>query len=159
MVAGKGYLLYAIFCMVSALYPRFVLYLHGCRRAGIMNRVFIIFCGLGYGLQLLGKFHYIVLPTWYVNFAADFFCLPIMLYIALETIKFIKRDTSLKLSILQITGVTLYVGSVFEWLLPYYNTKYTGDKIDLLMYGLGAALFFFWQKTDKRNNQLGSQKP
>jgi len=40
----------------------------------------------------------------------------------------------------------IYVSVVFELLLPTFSHKFTADLFDVLVYALGAILYFVFQK-------------
>jgi hypothetical protein len=104
-----------------------------------------------YVLQLLAKFNYILLSSWYVNYAADVVCLPLILSITLVLIRKIKRWPFFYLTNGMFVVAISYTSILFEWILPRYFTKYTADIVDIVMYLVGLIIFYFVQQRLKRD--------
>ena len=105
----------------------------------IKRVVFFVLLGL-YLISLWYKF-YIPQNSWVNHYQADFLCMPIVLMIAEKSIQILKRNSTFKLSLLQIGVGAIYFSVLFELVLPALNEKYTQDPKDVLMYFLGAGLF------------------
>jgi hypothetical protein len=71
--------------------------------------------------------------------------MPMVLYFTAVLMESIFRKPAIKLSLFQVVFAVFYFGIVFEWLLPLYSGKYTGDPVDLVMYGFGGVAFFILQ--------------
>lgn len=75
--------------------------------------------------------------------------MPIVFYVSTELIKRLKRNSDFELSLVQILIGFLYFSTLFEVALPLYNSKYTADWLDVLMYGIGSLIFIVIQKIQK----------
>ena len=74
------------------------------------------------------------------NYLADLICMPIVFYIVGAFFKIVKINFSL--SIHKVVFGVLYFSFIFEFLLPKFSSRYTGDWIDVLMYCLGGGAYF-----------------
>ncbi len=74
------------------------------------------------------------------NYLADLICMPIVFYIVGAFFKIVKINFSL--SIYKVVFGVLYFSFIFEFLLPKFSSRYTGDWIDVLMYCLGGGAYF-----------------
>jgi len=72
--------------------------------------------------------------------------------------RIIKRDPKLVFSNYLIFTIFLYVTLVFEFFLPLKNSIHIADWVDILMYGLGGAIFLFLQKKFHYNSEFDSKK-
>lgn len=106
---------------------------------------FIIFIGVFLIIYTLQKLQ-IPLPFWINNYVNDFLCMPVVLTICLAAVRFIKKDKSLFLPLSAIVSLTLFYSIYFEYFLPAHYPRYTADWLDVVMYFLGATMFFVFQK-------------
>jgi len=72
--------------------------------------------------------------------------MPIILSLSLAAIRYLKKEDLLYIPPLAIFLITAYYSFHFEWLLPRFNVRYTSDWVDVLLYGIGSGLFYFFQK-------------
>lgn len=86
------------------------------------------------------------LPYWISFYFYDFLCMPIVFTIILALLRFVKKDSDIKIPLFAIVSLTAYYAWFFEWLMPKYDTRYTGDWLDVLMYFLGSALFYVCER-------------
>ncbi len=86
------------------------------------------------------------LPNWISFYVNDFLCMPIVLSSCLAIVRIIKKNETLYVPLTVVLGLTIYFSIYFEWLMPLLNTRYTTDVIDILLYFLGAILFYKLQK-------------
>jgi hypothetical protein len=107
-----------------------------------------------YGIQLLAKYAVISAPQWFVNYAADVLCIPVILAICLKFIRWIKRWPYFYLSKFQLLFAWAYTSAVFEFILPHYHQKFTSDWWDVLSYGIGTVVFYLCQKQLQRDENL-----
>ncbi|HLV15066.1 MAG TPA: hypothetical protein VKY41_07795 [Xanthomarina sp.] len=111
----------------------------------LKNPILIIFC-------LIATFIYIsnrvalALPSWIYFYVNDFLCMPVVLSISLAILRFIKKSETIYVPLSVILIMTSYYAIYFEWLMPKLSTRYTGDTIDVILYFLGALLFYRFQK-------------
>lgn len=82
------------------------------------------------------------------NYYNDLVALPLVLSIALWTVRKIKSNPKLQLTIYQCLAMALLYGWFFEIYLPERNPRYTADIIDAGLYVIGAVLFYGWQRVD-----------
>ncbi|MDR0228720.1 MAG: hypothetical protein LBI72_06605 [Flavobacteriaceae bacterium] len=97
--------------------------------------------GIAISIYLLQKNH-IVLPLWVNNYVNDFLTLPLVLTLGLYLIRKIKREHTLKLPLLLVLLTAFAYSIYFEWYLPQYHIRYTGDWWDCVMYFCGAIVFY-----------------
>lgn len=88
------------------------------------------------------------LPKIINNYYNDLVVLPLVLSIALWTVRRIKTNPTLQLSFFQCIAMALLYGWFFEIYLPERNPRYTADIIDAGLYVIGAVLFYGWQRVD-----------
>ncbi len=94
----------------------------------------------------VSKISHVALPNWVYFYLGDLLCMPFVLSLCLVAVRIIKNDDSLYIPLGPIIALTAFYALYFEWLLPQYNARYTGDIIDVVMYILGSALFYVFQK-------------
>ena len=100
-----------------------------------MHIIFIVI----YGLTLYSKYYLYIQP--FLNYyLADLLCMPIVFYLTVEIFRIAKLEP--KLSLLKILIGIIYFFILFEFLLPKYSFKYTGDWFDVFMYFLGGLIYF-----------------
>ena len=78
------------------------------------------------------------------HYLADLICMPIVFYLVGAIFRMLKINFSL--SIPKIIFGVLYFSFLFEFLLPQFSSRYTGDWYDVLMYCLGGGAYFFINK-------------
>jgi hypothetical protein len=98
------------------------------------------------------QFLNINLPDWVIFYGKDFICLPIVLTICLLVMQFLKKDSSIRLNLFTVLSLAAFYAVYFELYLPKVMLRYTADLIDVLMYFLGALLFYFLQEKPKQKN-------
>jgi len=111
----------------------------------LKHPIFYISMLVAFAIYIAQKF-VLPLPNWVYFYVNDFLCMPIVLSLCLATIRIIKRTESLYVPLLIVLILTTYFTLYFEWLMPKLNTRYTFDKFDIVLYYLGALLFFRYQK-------------
>ena len=83
------------------------------------------------------------LPRLVNNYVNDFLCMPIVLFICQFIVRKIKSNSTAVIPIPVIGLITCYFAIYFEYYLPSIDSRYTGDFIDVILYFLGAAFFYF----------------
>jgi hypothetical protein len=86
------------------------------------------------------------IPLFFKNYFSDLLFLPIVLIICLTVIRYIKKETVLKLNFFMVLALTLFYSWFFEIYAPKYYPHQIGDSIDIVMYFLGALIFLVYQK-------------
>ena len=84
------------------------------------------------------------------NHFSDLICMPVVLIICLEMVRFVKRKKTIYLHLIHVFGLCLFYAIFFEWYLPLTSSRYTADYRDVLMYFIGGLLFCSLQYTDRR---------
>lgn len=77
------------------------------------------------------------------NYVNDFLCLPILFGGISFGIRYLKKDAHFRLPFIFIIGMAAYYAAYFEYYLPQFNPRYTGDWIDVALYFLGGLSFFY----------------
>ncbi len=71
--------------------------------------------------------------------------MPVVLTICLVVLQKLRNNLNLRIPIFAIASLTLYYMIYFEWYLPKVNSRYTADFIDVILYALGAIIFYLMQ--------------
>lgn len=114
----------------------------------LLRPYFIIFSTLYLIVRLTRAYFPEFLPDFIAFYLGDFLCMPLVLTFILAILRHIYKPPLLLLNPLMIFGLTTAYSIYFEWYLPKQSPLlFTADKIDVLMYFIGATLFYFIQKT------------
>jgi hypothetical protein len=97
------------------------------------------------GVELL-KYLNFDLPNLLINHLNDFLTLPMVATPCLHAVWLIKKDKSIRLSMLSIFSLVVLYSFYFEYYLPIYVPRYTGDLWDVFCYLSGGILFYVLQK-------------
>ncbi|WP_048331536.1 hypothetical protein [Bizionia psychrotolerans] len=111
----------------------------------LKHPVFICCLLIAVFIYILQKFQ-IPLPDWIYFYVNDFLCMPIVLILSLALIRHLKKTENVYVPLLVVLALTSYFAFYFEWFMPQITTRYTADIIDVVLYFLGAMLFFKFQK-------------
>ena len=90
------------------------------------------------------------MPSWITSYVNDFLCMPLVLFICLKTVQYIKKDTTIPLPLMPILVLTSFYAIYFEGYLPGVEERYTADWVDVIMYFCGALVFYFIQFISKK---------
>ena len=84
-------------------------------------------------------------PLAYLNgYVTDAFAIPVIANLGLWFQRvFIYKTNYYVLSWRHVAFIVVYVSLVFEGILPWISLKYTADWIDVALYVIGGA-FFYW---------------
>jgi hypothetical protein len=116
------------------------------------RRIIISFFSL-FGLYFIARFlrqNWAEAPLFLRFYFTDLLFVPTMCWSALFVVRWVKRNNSITISPVLIFIQVILVSIYFEWYLPNYKSHlhpYTSDYWDVLMYGLGGLIFWWWQKT------------
>jgi len=104
--------------------------------------IFIGFIGHQF-LQKIMEIHIPILDNYY-----DMFALGVILpWLYLWERRLFSKDKPLKkLSILYLILMTLCVGFITEVLFPIGSSSFVGDLWDVVVFGIGAMVFYLYQK-------------
>lgn len=105
-------------------------------------------------LLLLGLLVYVsqktgvVLPFFFRNYFNDLLILPIVLWVVLAFLREIKgKDAAISGGV--AIALATYYSLFFEWYLPQFHPRYTGDMYDVFCYFLGTFAFLLFQSKIK----------
>lgn len=79
------------------------------------------------------------------NYLNDLLCVPLILGTAI----FLQRNVLLRQPVYALSGwqigwVVFYLSVMFEGVIPLFVSRYTADFFDVICYGFGGWLFWFW---------------
>ena len=80
------------------------------------------------------------------NYLNDLLVIPIVAFICLNALWYLKKDFSIRLSIISLISLTLLYSVYFEIYLPNHHERYTADVWDVVCYITGALMFYVLQK-------------
>lgn len=83
------------------------------------------------------------LPRFIRFYVNDLLIVPIAASTSLYLMRWIFKVKNLVLSVAEIVFVVVFFSGLFELVLPYFHTRYTGDWYDVMMYVLGGL--FYWK--------------
>ncbi len=86
------------------------------------------------------------IPKWISFYVNDFLCMPIVLATCLASVRIIKKSEHLYVPVIAILAITAYFTLFFEWILPKYSDRYYYDPYDIVLYSIGAFLFYKFQR-------------
>lgn len=90
------------------------------------------------------------LPTILNNYVNDLLFLPLTLGAITYIICWLKKDVFFELSFVFVFLLASFYSFYFEYYLPQFNSRYTGDWIDVILYFSGAFAYFFIGKMGNR---------
>ena len=90
------------------------------------------------------------MPEWASSWLDDFLVVPLVLSLAgwIQSALILRKPFYWKKS--AVVGTALFFGIGFELIVPKFNQAFTSDKIDLLVYLLGAFAFYLIQTFVKK---------
>ena len=107
----------------------------------LRKSIYIAICllaGLIYTRQQLE----LPLADWVNNYVNDFLVLPIVLGVTTYIVRWLKKDLNYRFSLLFIACLATYYALFFEYVLPKFSSRYTGDWVDVLLYFLGGLAYY-----------------
>jgi len=75
------------------------------------------------------------------QYLADLVCIPIVLYLSVLIIRFLRWDSTFELTKLMIFFAVIYISFLFELVFPFFSDKYTSDWFDVLCYFIGGGVY------------------
>lgn len=93
-------------------------------------------------------------PWWLRNYLNDLLCMPIILSICLKSVQLLKKDRSIRISLFSALSLAAFYSLYFEIILPRFMERYTADVYDVLLYFIGALLFYFLQEPTSENKAI-----
>lgn len=113
-----------------------------------------LFCAVALTVYI-AQHYTLSLPELANNYLNDLLCMPIVLKICQYTVRFIKRDTYLKIPIKISFSLTVFYAIYFELILPQFYSRYTADGIDVILYFLGLLFFLWVERENPKGNRAG----
>ena len=89
------------------------------------------------------------LPDFIRFYLTDLIFVPAMSVFALIAVRYLKRDSKIRIPAHLVFIQVAFVSVFFEWYLPNFSSKvdwYTGDLFDVVMYVLGGFAFLLIQR-------------
>ena len=113
------------------------------------NGRYLLWLGLsGLSVYLLQRLN-VELPKVLNNHLNDLLCMPLVLGISQQAVRYLRSDTRMVLPLSLQLCVTALFCFYFEWYLPKVNPRYTSDWIDVCCYFFGTGGFYI------RNRLIG----
>lgn len=110
-----------------------------------LHIVFVI-CLILYAIVQLLKFKEYSANSFIYNYLNDLLVIPIVAFICLNAVWFLKRDYSIRLSFMSLLSLVMLYAIYFEVYLPSYHERYTADFWDVFCYTIGGLVFYLLQK-------------
>jgi len=85
--------------------------------------------------------------TFLDNYLDDLVVMPIVLTGATVILRVITQNEDFNVDVSMIVLAFVMYTVVFEFILPRFSTEYTSDYFDILCYGIGAVLYYFFSET------------
>lgn len=82
------------------------------------------------------------------NYVNDLLFLPLTLGALTCIIRWLKKDVFFELSFVFVHLLASFYSFYFEYYLPQFNSRYTADWIDVILYFSGAFAYFFIGKME-----------
>ncbi|NLR68162.1 hypothetical protein HGH92_27905 [Chitinophaga varians] len=112
-----------------------------------MKRLFYILgiSGLSWLMVHLARWSGHPLP-WLNGHLTDLIVVPLIAQACLVVVqRWIVKRSDYLLPLGYVLFIACYVAVVFEWIMPRYSPRYTGDWLDVAAYFAGAAGYYGWQ--------------
>lgn len=123
---------------------RICIFKSGCGTAFSLGKIIYVTMLLVAGTTYYMQSEKLFLP-WYINnYLNDLLCIPLVLGVLSAGLRCFK-DSTFKFPLSFIITLVLYYAVYFEYYLPQINPRYTGDCIDVLLYGLGGTVFYSYE--------------
>lgn len=117
-------------------------------RVKLLPYYFVFSIILGSSIYIAQKLK-VKLPEIVQFYINDFLIIPIILIASLYVLRLSKNNNQYKIPI----WITLYLcviySIVFEYYLPQFHPRYTGDWIDVILYFASGMIFHFLQSIKK----------
>ncbi|WP_156877281.1 hypothetical protein [Salinimicrobium terrae] len=86
------------------------------------------------------------MPYFFSSWLNDLLCLPVVLGICLFLIRKISKNEQLRISLFSAFSLAALYSIYFEIYLPEVTERYTADVVDVLLYFIGAFIFYLFQQ-------------
>lgn len=81
------------------------------------------------------------------SYLDDLVVMPIVLTGATVILRVATRNANFNVDVGMIVLAFFMFTVIFEFILPRFSTEYTSDYLDILCYGIGAVLYYFFRGT------------
>lgn len=115
-----------------------------------MKNIYILFwCSFGIFLLNLFLLHLpLQLPVFFSAHLNDLLCMPVILSICLFLIRKISNKDALRIPLFSAFSLAAFYSVYFELYLPEVTSRYTSDVIDVVLYFIGAFIFWLVQRRE-----------
>lgn len=113
-------------------------------RAKLLPYYFVFSIILGTCIYVAQKFK-VKLPEIIQFYMNDFLIIPIILTTSLYMLRWSKNSKSYTISLWIICYLCILYSVIFEYYLPQFHPRYTGDWIDVILYFASGMVFHFLQ--------------
>lgn len=106
----------------------------------LFDAIFLFYCGLWVFVKIcrISGFRLGCVN----DYLTDIIAVPVIAHISFTIASYLTQKTPQEPRLL-LTCLTVYVGLVFEWMMPCYSKTYTSDMIDIVCYCLGGLLYYY----------------
>lgn len=94
----------------------------------------------------MGRNSWLHLPEIVQSYLADLCCMPVILYIALQIMRLLRKDDSFQLKLAHMTFAWIWISLLSEGLIPLFTQRYTADWWDVCAFAIGTCYAFAAQK-------------
>jgi hypothetical protein len=82
------------------------------------------------------------LPGFVQSYLADLCCMPVLLYIALQVLRLIRRENTYQLKLAPMIFAWIWVSLLSEGVIPLLTQRYTADWWDVCVFAIGTWYAF-----------------
>lgn len=80
------------------------------------------------------------------SYLDDLVVMPIVLTGATVILRIATRNETFNVDLSMIALTFVMYAVIFEFILPRFSAEYTSDYLDILCYGIGAVLYYFFRE-------------
>lgn len=108
----------------------------------LFDPYFICYLSLWSIVHHLRQCNHIIPPI--NSYLTDFLAVPAIAHLTITIIRnYVVKDQHYCYPGWYITVLVCYLSIVFEWLMPLYSPRYTGDVWDIAAYACGGLFYYF----------------
>jgi hypothetical protein len=87
------------------------------------------------------------------DYLTDFIAVPAMAHLTLTfTRRYIVRSKAYNYPLGYVLFIALYTAVAFEWVMPHFSSKYTGDWWDVVAYFAGSIFYYCFHGKQRMGN-------
>ncbi|HEY9256884.1 hypothetical protein [Chitinophaga sp.] len=107
----------------------------------LFDPLFLTYCLIWIVIHLCRYLH-LAVPL-LNGYLTDFIAVPAMAHVTLTfTRRFIVHNYEYTYPLYYLLFIALYTSIMFEWIMPYYSARYTGDWWDVVTYFAGSLFYY-----------------